>query len=160
MAELTISINSRPFAIACADGEEQRVSRLAEDLAARLGEVKKNVNGAGDSHLLVLVGLTLCDELNQLNDQIEGVRQDVEAAGKTRMELEKQVKEFEKLIATSLVSATEKIQSLNHSYPPKVSEIAALNGGGLRSMFTSGVVLNSGSITLGTLRSLRELSLR
>ena len=71
MAELTISINSRPFAIACADGEEQRVSRLAEDLAARLGEVKKNVNGAGDSHLLVLVGLTLCDELNQLNDQIE-----------------------------------------------------------------------------------------
>ena len=66
MAELTISINSRPFAIACADGEEQRVSRLAEDLAARLGEVKKNVNGAGDSHLLVLVGLTLCDELNQL----------------------------------------------------------------------------------------------
>ena len=41
MAELTISINSRPFAIACADGEEQRVSRLAEDLAARLGEVKK-----------------------------------------------------------------------------------------------------------------------
>ena len=49
MAELTISINSRPFAIACADGEEQRVSRLAEDLAARLGEVKKNVSGAGDS---------------------------------------------------------------------------------------------------------------
>ena len=47
MAELTISINSRPFAIACADGEEQRVSRLAEDLAARLGEVK-NVSGAGD----------------------------------------------------------------------------------------------------------------
>ena len=57
MAELTISINSRPFAIECADGEEQRVSRLAEDLAARLGEVKKNVSGAGDSHLLVLVGL-------------------------------------------------------------------------------------------------------
>ena len=113
MAELTISINSRPFAIACADGEEQRVSRLAEDLAARLCEVKKNVSGAGASHLLVLGGLTLCDELNQLNDQIEGVRQDVEAAGKTRMELEKQVKEFEKLIATSLVSATEKIQSLS-----------------------------------------------
>ncbi len=41
MAELTISINIRPFAIVCADGEEQRVSRLAEDLAARLGEVKK-----------------------------------------------------------------------------------------------------------------------
>ena len=116
MAELTISINSRPFAIACADGEEQRVSRLAEDLAARMGEVKKNVSGAGDSHLLVLVGLTLCDELNQLNDQIEGVRQDVEAAGKTRMELEKQVKEFEKLIATSLVIATEKIQSLSEHF--------------------------------------------
>ena len=60
-----------------------------------------------------MVGLTLCDELNQLNDQIEGVRQDVVAAGKTRMELEKQVKEFEKLIATSLVSATDKIQSLS-----------------------------------------------
>ncbi len=63
--------------------------------------------------MLVLVGLTLCDELNQLNDQIEGVRQDVEAAGKNRMELEKQVREFEKLIATSLASATEKIQTLS-----------------------------------------------
>ena len=41
MGELNISINNRPFLIACADGDEHNVSRLAEDLAARISSIKK-----------------------------------------------------------------------------------------------------------------------
>ena len=58
MAELTISINSRAFQIMCADGEEAQVKKLAEDLATRVGSLKDHSAQAGDSHLLVLAGLT------------------------------------------------------------------------------------------------------
>ena len=36
MAEITVSVNSRPFQVVCRDGEEAQVSQLAEDLAARV----------------------------------------------------------------------------------------------------------------------------
>ncbi len=68
MGELNISINNRPFQIACEDGDEPRVTRLAEDLAARISRIKQDVGEAGDARLLVLAGLMLCDELRSLRE--------------------------------------------------------------------------------------------
>ena len=81
MAELTISINSRPFQIMCRDGEEAQVQQLAEDLATRIANIRRDVGSghrAGDSHLLVLTGLTMCNELRDLRHEIGRVRDEVE----------------------------------------------------------------------------------
>ena len=73
MSEMTISINSRPFQVVCRDGEEAQVTQLAEDLAARVADIKKLNERAGDSHLLVLAALTLCSELRDMKREIEAI---------------------------------------------------------------------------------------
>ncbi|MGC6475732.1 MAG: cell division protein ZapA [Parvibaculales bacterium] len=112
MGELNISINNRPFQIACADGDEHRVSRLAEELAARISDIKKSAGEAGDSRLLVLAGLTMIDEIKELQKQLNEVQQQIEASKQTKAEIDTRVQDLEKLVISGLTKATEQVQAL------------------------------------------------
>ena len=66
MAQITISINSREYAIACEDGQEAHILKLSRilDEKARL-----LTNGAGqisENMLLAMVGLLLADEIAEM----------------------------------------------------------------------------------------------
>lgn len=118
MAEMTISINSRPFQIMCRDGDEPEVSKLAEDLAARVANLKKTSGRAGDSHLLVLAGLTLASELRDLRREVEAIRDDVSKAGTARVSLNEKMDDMEDAVAAALVMAAEKVENLLEPLEP------------------------------------------
>ena len=64
MAQVTITINSREYAVACEDGQEVRILQLA-----RLLDEKAKMITAGqvnENMLLAMVGLLLADELSEL----------------------------------------------------------------------------------------------
>ena len=112
MAEMTISVNSRPFQIMCRDGDEPEVSKLAEDLAERVAKLKQTAPGAGDSHLLVLAGLMLASELRDLRRDVEAIRDDVSKAAGARTDLNAKMDDMEDAVATALVLAAEKVESM------------------------------------------------
>lgn len=69
MAQVTISINSREYAIACEDGQELRIlqlSRLLDEKAKLLTDGSTQIN---ESMLLAMVGLLLADELSELKKE-------------------------------------------------------------------------------------------
>ena len=68
MAEVNISINGRNFGIACDDGQEQRVTDLANFVNARLKEISQSGGGTNESHLLVLTSIVMADELFDMRD--------------------------------------------------------------------------------------------
>ncbi|MCH1542222.1 MAG: cell division protein ZapA [Alphaproteobacteria bacterium] len=112
MAEITISVNSRPFQIICRDGDEEQVMQLAEDFAARVATTKKGNEKAGDSHLMVLTGLMLCNDIRDLKHELDAVRQEMLAAGKSRDALSARVDEIEEVLSLALNSAAEKIEAI------------------------------------------------
>ena len=66
MAQITITVNSREYAIACEDGQElhiMQLSRMLDEKAKLLGD---GANQVSESMLLAMVGLLLADELNEL----------------------------------------------------------------------------------------------
>ena len=66
MAQITISINSREYAIACEDGQEGHIlqlSRMLDEKAKLLGAGANQVN---ESMLLAMIGLLLADELSEI----------------------------------------------------------------------------------------------
>ena len=66
MAQITITINSREYAIACEDGQElhiMQLSRMLDEKAKLLGE---GANQISEGMLLAMVGLLLADELSEL----------------------------------------------------------------------------------------------
>lgn len=68
MAEVNISINGRTFGIACDDGQEQRVTDLANFVDGRLKDIAKAGAGSNESHLLVLTSIIMADELFDMRD--------------------------------------------------------------------------------------------
>lgn len=122
MAEITVSVNSRPFQVVCRDGEETQVSQLAEDLAARVAGIKKGNEIAGDSHLLVLAGLVLCNDVRDLKRELEAVRQEITEAGRSREALSVRVNEIEDVLSEALNAAAEKIEAILPQEPDPSSK--------------------------------------
>jgi cell division protein ZapA len=66
MAQVTISINSREYAIACEDGQELRIMQLSRILDEKAKLLTDGTNQISESMLLAMVGLLLADEITEL----------------------------------------------------------------------------------------------
>ncbi len=63
MAEVTVSVNGRPYQVGCQDGQEDHVRGLAEMFSHHVGAVARDVGQLGDTRLFLLGALMLADEL-------------------------------------------------------------------------------------------------
>ncbi|OGN42288.1 MAG: cell division protein ZapA [Caulobacterales bacterium RIFCSPHIGHO2_01_FULL_70_19] len=65
MATVTVEINGRPYAVGCADGQEERVRILAKQFDGHVRQVAGEVGHVGDLRLFLMAGLLLADELHE-----------------------------------------------------------------------------------------------
>ena len=65
MATVTVEINGRPYAVGCADGQEERVRILAKQFEANVRQVAADVGHVGDLRLFLMGALVLADELHE-----------------------------------------------------------------------------------------------
>lgn len=64
MAQITITVAGRDYAVNCRDGEEPHLRKLGTLLDARAQEVKQAVGGVNEARQLLLAGLLMADELH------------------------------------------------------------------------------------------------
>ncbi|ADL00605.1 hypothetical protein MMB232_01292 [Brevundimonas subvibrioides] len=65
MATVTVEINGRPYAVGCADGQEDRVRVLARQFDNNVRQVAADVGHVGDLRLFLMAALVLADELHE-----------------------------------------------------------------------------------------------
>ena len=63
MAQVKVEINGRGYDIACDNGQEAHLERLASFVDKRIEELIASVGQIGDARLLVMVSLLIADEL-------------------------------------------------------------------------------------------------
>jgi cell division protein ZapA len=63
MAQVSVRINGRSYDVACEDGQETRLSELAEYVDERVGQI-------GEQRLLVMTSLLIADELGYANEKL------------------------------------------------------------------------------------------
>lgn len=63
MATVTVEVNGRPYAVGCADGQEDRVRALAGQFDGHVRDVASGVGQVGDLRLFLMAALILADEL-------------------------------------------------------------------------------------------------
>lgn len=63
MATVTLSLNGRPYEIACDDGQEERLHTLGADLDRRVSEMARRLGPVADNRLLAMAALVIADEL-------------------------------------------------------------------------------------------------
>lgn len=77
MAQVTITINGRPYQIGCEDGQESHLLGLANYVDGRMRELSTSVGQVGEARLLVMMSLLIADELAEASNRLEAL----EAAG-------------------------------------------------------------------------------
>ncbi len=71
MPQLTVSINEKPYVVACDPGQEQRIHDLAAYIDTKVANFAKQFPQAGEARLLVLAALMIADEFG---DSVEALR--------------------------------------------------------------------------------------
>ncbi|MBS0502657.1 MAG: cell division protein ZapA [Proteobacteria bacterium] len=66
MAEITIQVAGRAYDVACRDGEEEQLRRLARLVDSKAEQARAAVGGGGETRQLLLAALLLADELNDI----------------------------------------------------------------------------------------------
>ena len=71
MATVTVDINGRPYAVGCADGQEERVRTLAQQFDVHVRQISGEVGHVGDLRLFLMASLMLADELHEVRQRLE-----------------------------------------------------------------------------------------
>ena len=71
MSEVTITVNRRPYRLACEDGQEEHLKGLAARIDARVSDLVGKFGQIGDQQLLIMVGLLLADETAELRRRLD-----------------------------------------------------------------------------------------
>ncbi len=119
MSQVTVTINGRLFRMACEDGQEDHLRRLATDLDQRIEKLRKNFGEIGDTRLTVMAALTLADELAEMSDRFGRLEQELAALQEVRIASGDHAAAVQAAIAAALEAAAERIENitkrLNHA---------------------------------------------
>ena len=112
MSQVTVTINGRQFRMACEDGQESHLKRLAADLDQRIENLRKNFGEIGDTRLTVMAALTVADELSELGDKLRGLETELAALQDARVAASEHAKATQAAISAALNAAAERIETI------------------------------------------------
>ena len=70
MGQISLTVNGRPFAVTCDDGQEARIRRLGQYVDAKVAEFVGSLGQVGETRLLLLAALVIADELADANEAL------------------------------------------------------------------------------------------
>jgi cell division protein ZapA len=74
MAQINVKINGRTYQVACEDGQEEHVTKLAGYIDNKVGDLVKQVGQVGEARLLVMSSLLIADEMAELYEELQEIR--------------------------------------------------------------------------------------
>jgi len=93
---VSVTINRRSYRIACDAGQEAHLTKLAEFVDQRVGDLVAAVGQIGDTRLMVMTSLLIADELSDLEAEVKTLREG-RAAGTPAAEADAGAAEIEAL---------------------------------------------------------------
>jgi cell division protein ZapA len=110
MSHINVTINGRQYRMACEEGQEVRLLRLAESLESRIESLRGKFGEIGDARLTVMAALTVCDELQDANNQIRSLEQEVDALRDVRTAAGDRARATQVAVANALNAAADRIE--------------------------------------------------
>jgi len=110
MNHINVTINGRQYRMACEDGQEVRLLKLAESLESRIGNLRGKFGEIGDARLTVMAALTVCDELVDASNRIRTLEQELISLRDVRVAASDRVKATQVAVANALNAAAERIE--------------------------------------------------
>jgi len=110
VSHVNVSINGRQYRMACEEGQETRLLRLAESLESRIQSLRGKFGEIGDARLTVMAALTVCDELLDANNRVRSLEQEAETLRDVRTAAADRTRATQIAVANALNAAADRIE--------------------------------------------------
>jgi cell division protein ZapA len=110
MSHVNVTINGRQYRMACEEGQEARLVRLAESLESRVESLRGKFGEIGDARLTVMAAITVCDELLDASGRIRNLEEELESLRDVRVAAADRAKATQTAVANALNSAADRIE--------------------------------------------------
>lgn len=128
MSQVTVTINGRQFRMACEDGQEGHLIRLAQELDQRIDKLRGNFGEIGDARLTIMAALTVVDELADTAGRLKRVEQELASLQDARVASAEHAKATQAAISAALNAAAERIEGLTRELNQHSVEVAVAVG--------------------------------
>ncbi len=112
MSHVNVTINSRQYRMACEEGQEARLLRLAESLETRVASLRGKFGEIGDQRLTVMAALTIADELVDANQRIRSLEEELNALRDVRVAAAERARVTQAAVAKALNVASDRIEKM------------------------------------------------
>ncbi|MET4800867.1 cell division protein ZapA [Bradyrhizobium sp. LB11.1] len=110
MSHINVTINARQYRMACEEGQEVRLLKLAEGLETRIQSLRGKFGEIGDARLTVMAALTVCDELVDAGNRIRTMEQELTELRDFRNAAVERARMTQTAVVNALNSAAERIE--------------------------------------------------
>jgi cell division protein ZapA len=118
MSQVTVTINGRQFRMACEDGQESHLLRLAQDLDQRIERLRGTFGEIGDTRLTVMAALTVADELADTSGRLLRLEESLAELQEARAASAERSDATQAAVAAALNSAAERIEQVTKVLNP------------------------------------------
>jgi cell division protein ZapA len=112
MPQVSVTINGRQFRMACEEGEESHLLRLAEELDQRISRLRTRFGEIGDTRLTVMAALTLADELSETKEQLARMEPELAKLKDASVASAERALATQTAITAALNAAAERIEGI------------------------------------------------
>ena len=112
MPQVNVTINGRQFRMACEDGQEEHLTRLARELDGRIETLRAKFGEIGDTRLTVMAALTIADELGEMASRLRRLEDELMAVQEAQVASTDRYNAAQATAAASLNAAAERIESV------------------------------------------------
>lgn len=110
MSHINVTINARQYRMACEEGQEVRLLKLAESLETRIQSLRGKFGEIGDARLTVMAALTVCDELVDAGNRIRTMEQELTELRDFRNAAVERARMTQTAVVNALNAAAERIE--------------------------------------------------
>lgn len=110
MSHINVTINARQYRMACEEGQEVRLLKLAESLEMRIQSLRGKFGEIGDARLTVMAALTVCDELVDAGNRIRTMEQELTELRDFRNAAVERARMTQTAVVNALNAAAERIE--------------------------------------------------
>ena len=122
MAHVSVTINGHQYRMACEDGQEAHVVRLAKDLDQRIEQLRARFGEIGDARLIVMAAITVADDLAEMGKKMRDLQDELAALQDARVVSADRMHATQAAIVSAFNSAAERIESITRRLNQTVAE--------------------------------------
>ncbi|WP_454918033.1 cell division protein ZapA [Xanthobacter sediminis] len=119
MPHVSVTIAGRQYRMACDEGQEEHLVRLAHDIDSRISQLRVAFGEIGDQRLVVMAAITIADELAEARNRIRALESDIEGQRDARASALQRIEASESEVARSIEEVAERIERLVAELAPR-----------------------------------------